>query len=186
MPVPTHSGAMNRTLILLFLVGCSSNPGARPDESPTTMDRVKLNNRDYEVDYTRETEVRTVALNGAPVAVWNALGETHTVLGLKRLSADSLKGSAAYEASSVRSILGKRMSSYFDCGLGAGNVPRADSYSVTVHADHKVTALSNSQSQLLTKITATARNRGLNSDVVQCNSLGTLESRISELVAARL
>lgn len=179
-------GPMKRTLALLLLAGCASSPSSRPDESGTAMDRVKLNNRDYEIDYTRETEIKTVALPASRVAIWNALSETHRTLGLKRLTADSAQGTVAYEASSVRTILGKRVSSYFDCGLGAGNVPRADSYSVTVHVDHKITAVSDRQSQLLIRVTATARNRGLNSDVVQCSSFGTLESRISELVAARL
>ena len=172
-------------LLCASLAACGAATSTAHD-NPTTLENVKLNNGDQSQDYTREVMIKPTAFAVDRAHLWHAMLAAHTAIGLKAMHADSIDGSATFEGAGVHKLLGKPTSYYVDCGRGAGNMARADYYSVTLRVDEKVISTDVSSSQLLTKITPTARDRTTSADVVQCTSTGALETAIAGVVMAQL
>ncbi|HUP89593.1 MAG TPA: hypothetical protein VM100_09590 [Longimicrobiales bacterium] len=175
------------TVFLLALTACSATTSSKTSDSISTLENAKVKvSPQIDVDYTRERVIKTTTLNGTRARAWEALLDTHNTIGLTKAGSDPEAFTASFEGKGVRSVLSKPISSYVDCGRGAGNTSRADTYSISLLITQKLSAISDQQTQLATAISATARNRGLSSEAIECSSNGLLEQRIAELVSARL
>lgn len=169
----------------MLLAACSSAP-TKSSDAPTTISSVKMQMPGETVDVVRESAIKTTELAAPSNKVWSALMQTHALIELNAVSTDSAAGSAVYRRGGVRSLLSKPISTYIDCGRGAGGVARAETYSVTVQVDEKVVKTDDTRSQLMTVVAATARDRAMSNTTVECTSNGTLERQIAGMVMTRV
>ncbi|HMG17229.1 MAG TPA: hypothetical protein VK573_00785 [Gemmatimonadales bacterium] len=133
---------------------------------------------------------RTVA---APFdSVWGVLPAVYAAVGISDAAADPEQRVFGNAELKTRRLGGERLSQYIDCGSGVTAVPKADEYEVTLSV---LTWLSGAQQSgggaghgtvISTLVTATARPRALSGNPIYCQSTGTLEQRVAEMVLAEL
>ncbi len=82
----------------------------------------------------------------------------------------------------ARRIEGKRLSRYIDCGMGVTAVPNADDYQVTLMVLSRVSAADEGGTMVVTTVDATAKPRAVSGNPVHCQSNGTLETRLADLL----
>ncbi len=81
-----------------------------------------------------------------------------------------------------RRIEGKRLSRYIDCGMGVTAIPNADDYQVTLMVLSRVSAADEGGTMVVTTVDATAKPRAVSGNPVHCQSKGTLETRLGDLL----
>lgn len=170
----------------LLLVATACAGSAPPPEPATTVTVRSAMTPKEAVDVTRDTEIRQTHLAAAREQVWNALHEAHKALGIPFAEGDLASGTAIFRLDNqIRTVAGKAASRYLDCGLGPAG-PRADSYRLSIKLQHTLEHRTAGTTTLSTALQAYARNPGLSSDPVPCNSKGVLEREIGGMVAARV
>lgn len=169
---------------LVALAACASG-GSRP---PETVTRVGITGPagDYGISEIRNSPgSATMTLPAPSGAVWAVLPDVYEELGVPDAGAGTEElvfGSLDFLA---RRIEGKRLSTFIDCGMGVTAMPRADEYRVNMTIITKLTPVSDG-TLTETLVQATARPRDVSGNPVSCQSNGTLETRITELIALNL
>lgn len=171
---------------LLMLVVCAGCGGAIPqDPAETTTSRGTVAPRQT-VDLTRDTEIIQARFEATREQVWKALHDVHESLGIPFSGGDLASGSATFQlANQIRTVAGKPANRYLDCGQGPAGA-RVDSYRLNVKLVHRIESSGPGVTALRTVMEASARNPGISSDPVPCNSRGVLETEIGGMVALRL
>jgi len=82
----------------------------------------------------------------------------------------------------VRRVEGKRMSNYLDCGTNF-NGALANMHDITLSIMVRVTASDDGGSVVSTVLDAFGEPRAVSGNTIHCESHGTLEERVPELVA---
>ena len=115
-------------------------------------------------------------------SVWLALPMVYDLLGIPDAGVDAERtkfGNPGYRA---RRIEGERLSKYVDCGMGVTAAPNADQYNVTLSVLTRLTPGSDGGTMVVTTVEATGKPRAVSGNPVYCQSKGTLEARLGELV----
>jgi hypothetical protein len=115
-------------------------------------------------------------------SVWLALPRVYELLGIPDAGADSEQmtfGNPGYRA---RRVEGKRLSNYIDCGMGSTAIPKADDYQVTLSVLTRLTPGEDGGTMVVTTLEATGKPRAVSGNPLYCQSKGTLEKRLGDLV----
>ncbi|MCI0433264.1 MAG: hypothetical protein L0271_06405 [Gemmatimonadetes bacterium] len=83
-------------------------------------------------------------------------------------------------------IEGKRLSSYIDCGMGPTATPKADEYEVSMRLTSAPRSTAETTTVVQTVLEATAKPRATAGQRVTCQSNGTLEKRVGDLLLMML
>jgi hypothetical protein len=169
-------------LALASTVACAA-PGTPPAESVT---RVGVTSQIGNMGITELHTEPGRAAHALPLpvdSVWRALPRVYEMLGIAEARAvpdERLFGARNFRP---RRIEGNRLSQYIDCGMGATATPKADEYDVTMTLVSEVQPAGDAGTTLETLLQASGRPRAAAGNRVSCQSNGTLEKRIAELVA---
>lgn len=171
----------NKILMVLALAACgacaSSGQGARPE----TVSRVFVPGGSGAQMYN-EPGVGSRLVDAPLDSVWLALPRAYELLGIPDAGVDAERtmfGNPGYRA---RRIEGERLSKYVDCGMGSTAIPNADQYEVTLSVLTRLTAGQDGGTMVVTTVEATGKPRAVSGNPVYCQSKGTLEARVAELV----
>lgn len=124
---------------------------------------------------------RPVDIEGTPDKVFGVLGDAYRQFGITLATTDPPNRTAGNTQLRVRRTLGgKPLSTYLDCGIAGLTGPAADTYPIRLSVVSTVTP-SGTASQLRTVVRAayvTAEQSG----TTPCNSTGALETAIARAV----
>lgn len=173
-----------RVLLLCAVAtaGCGSSSSDAAAPAPETVSRVFLPAGGGNIKMHNEPGVGSRLLDAPIDSVWVALPQVYDLLGIPDAAADLGQmtfGNLGYRA---RRIEGQRLSTYVDCGMGVTAVPTADQYQVTLSVLTRLTPADDGGTLLTTAVEATAKPRAVSSNPVYCQSKGTLEMRVAQLV----
>lgn len=171
-------------LLVAVMVGCAS----AATEKSSVIERERVNTGvNATMELTHDALVNETLFNAARTDVWNALLAAHDQLGIPVQDSNAANGTISYFAPSLsRTLMGKPLSRYFDCGNGPGGQSRADTYRLSLKIVEIVDSVAAGQLRLRTETQANARNQAVSSDAVYCNSTMQLEKLIAILVAQQL
>jgi hypothetical protein len=175
-------------LLAAAAIACSSSGTPDPGAGPTPAAvRVQVGATDGVRDESirRSDPTGEHALDAAPDAVWRVLPLVYDELGIPvtTLVTDARRiGNPAFRTR--RRLGGEPLSRYLDCGSRMGG-RNADSFDVTLRVETMVRPAEQG-AVLVTTIDATARPVTGGGDPVNCSSTGRLESRLVEMIRARL
>jgi hypothetical protein len=169
------------TIVALVLAGCASSGASDTAPEPEAVSRVSFEGGAV-VEMHNAPGVGARDMPAPIDSVWMALPRVYEMLGIPDVGAEPTQriyGSMDFRA---RRIEGKRLSTYIDCGMGTTAVPNADDYQVTMSVLTRLTPGQDNGTMAITTVRATARPRATNRNPVSCQSKGTLESRVADLV----
>jgi hypothetical protein len=106
----------------------------------------------------------------------------YEILRIPEAGADPEKKAFGNLEFRARRIEGERLSRYIDCGMGATAVPNADSYQVTMSVLTRLAPAEDGGTVVETTVDANGKPRNVSGNPVHCQSIGTLETRVAELV----
>ncbi len=163
----------------ILLLGCATgNSGVVTRTTPSTT-QVQTPLGTYEIDALTETRVSSDWVRAPVARLWKALPAVYEELGVRPEHINPA-GHQLGNRSAVlnRSIGGKPLSTYLDCGTNPIGVPAANSYSVYLDL---VTELKERPggTDVRTRVDAKAKPRSGGGSFVQCMSNGQLEKRIA-------
>lgn len=117
-------------------------------------------------------------------AVWQSLAVAYERQGVRGAPiGEGLRVFGTRGLRLARSIDGKPISRYLDCGIGTGGVPRADTHTVTLEATTELVAIDATHTLLRSRVTGSAQQPGgLNS--VRCGTTGVFEEELAARVRA--
>lgn len=168
---------------LLFLAACGSGT-ATTGARPATVPMVGASTGGFNV--VNRTDADAVNLAYSADAVWRIMPAVFDSISVPLTTLDHAKKRIGNEGLKIRSRLGKApLSRYIDCGntqIG----PNADSYDVVLTVVSVVVPDGPTGSKLLTTVEAQSRPITYNQAYSRCTSKSTLETKIAELVVARL
>jgi hypothetical protein len=171
---------------LILLCGCAS--ASRPASEPSSNDRILgVNNQTGEVLHTQASVGPVASSIHAPFStVWAALPEVYNSLAIELTVIDQPSGTVGNRSFvRTRTLGGKRMSAYFDCGSSMTGM-RADEGRMTITAVSRVTDVANGETSLATTVSAVVQtNEGASAQNIPCASSGALEETIRSGVARR-
>jgi hypothetical protein len=122
----------------------------------------------------------------APAAVWQILPWALDSLGVTVRSLEPTQKRAGNQSFAVRRKLKNvPLSRYIDCG-SAQLGPNADDYDVNLSVFSEVRPAGNGASTVITTVEAAARPANYAQEYNRCTSKGLLETRLIELLKARL
>lgn len=177
---------MHRRLapLLLIVVACGSpRQTGEPVQTATVKSTISPSET---VDLTRDVLIKQARFDAPRPRVWRVLLEVHEQLGIPLTNGDEASGAATFEVTSrAGTIAGKRASRYVECGMGPAGA-RADSYRVVIRLTHVFENPAPATTIVTSRMQAWARNPGISSDAIPCNSLGVLETEIGGIVTTRL
>jgi hypothetical protein len=81
-----------------------------------------------------------------------------------------------------RRIGGERLSRYFECGQALLGRPLADQYDVTYSIFSSLAEAGDGRVVLVTELDGSARPASVSTNPIHCESKGTLEQRIADMV----
>jgi hypothetical protein len=176
-------------LSALLLAGCG--PAASSGRTVTVESSVPVSTRvstqGGEFDISTNTEIRVSSqVVGLPLeAAWGALPAVYRELGIRGevLDTDRRLFGIRSQTESGR-LAGVRMSTYFDCGSGAGGLPIANTYRLEFAAVSHVRAVGD-RSEVSTTVSAEGTSQTVSGPSTRCRTTGELEKRIAELMAQR-
>ena len=185
----SHSilGTMRTSILGLILVcGCAS--ASRPATETPSNDRILgVDSQSGEVLHTQSSTGPVATSIHAPFsAVWAALPEVYSGLGIELTAIDPPSGTIG-NRSFIRSrtLSGKRLSAYFDCGSSMTGM-RADEGRMVLSVVSRATAGTEGQTSLSTTVSgAVQTNEGASAQTIPCASSGVLEETIRSAVARR-
>ncbi len=115
---------------------------------------------------------------------WTRLARAYSDLGIPLTTVnakDHLLGNEGMRRS--HTLANSRLSSFMDCGSGGSGGANADVYSVNMSVMSRVSALTDSTTEVVTLLQATARPMSFGTDPIVCGTTGSLEARISSMVS---
>jgi len=119
-----------------------------------------------------------------PVAeAWKRLAKAYADLGIPLTTVrpeDHFLGNEGMRRSHM--FAGERLSSLLDCGTGGGGA-NADIYSINMSAVSRLSAPSDSTTEIATLVQATATPMSFGTPPVVCSTTGWLEAKISSMVS---
>ena len=167
-------------LLLFLIVACASGGAGEKSQEPA---RSVVRVSDYQTaELFTEADRISVAIPHPPEDVWAALPAVFDRLGIpvNQVARDQMTlGNTGLEA---RTIEGKRMGSYLDCGTTFSGA-LANIYDVTLKVTSRVTPNPEGGALVVTTLDAWAEPRMTNGDAVHCRSKNKLEERIAEVTA---
>lgn len=176
-------------LSALLLAGCgpsASNGRTVTVESavPVTT-RVSTQGGDFSISTNTEIRVSSQVVALPLEGAWGALPAVYRELGIRGEVLDT-NGRLFGVRSQTESgrLAGVRISTYFDCGSGAGGLPIANTYRVEFAAVSHVRAVGD-RSEVSTTVSAEATSQTVSGPSTRCRTTGELENRIAELVSQR-
>lgn len=178
------AAVMPITLMAACASSGASGAAARPD--PTV--RAGGSTR-FEVRLKTDETVIVDTVSAPPSRAFAGLAAIYRVLGIPVSRSESARGTvSAMMFKAPRRIEDQPLSRFLDCGRGITADDNADSYQVTMSVETRVTATASDPSRAVvqTTVSATAVPVASSGNAVQCSSRSRLESRIAELVRARL
>jgi hypothetical protein len=185
--VSFHKDLMRTSIIALALV-CACASASRPATESRSNDRILgVDDRSLEVIHTQASVGAVTTSIHAPLsAVWTALPQVYAALGIELTLIDQPSGTIGNRSFiRTRTLAGKRMSSFFDCGSSMTGM-RADEGRMIASAVSKVTAGADGQTSLATTVSgAVQTNEGASAQTIPCASTGMLEEAIRSAVARR-
>jgi hypothetical protein len=175
-------------LSALLLAGCgpaSSGRTVTVESSVPVSTRVSTQGGDFDISTNTEVRVSSQIVALPLEAAWGALPAVYRALGIRGevLDTDRRLFGVRSQTESGR-VAGVRLSTYFDCGSGAGGLPIANTYRMEIAAVSHVRAVGD-RSEVVTTVSAEATSQTLSGPSVRCRTTGQLENRIAELVAQR-
>jgi hypothetical protein len=169
-------------MLLVALGGCTAPTAQEPDRPAPQQSILRVG--DARIEMHNEGGVSERAF-GAPVArVWAVLPDVLEQLDVPVTVREvpTRMGNAGYATSRVE---GKRMSNWIDCGTSLNGV-LANAYSITLQVLVTLEPRGDRDTGVRAYVDAVGRPRSTSGNSAHCNSKGTLEARILELVAERL
>ena len=127
----------------------------------------------------------TALVNAPPAALFAAVDVAYRELGIDVKLSDPSTGEVGNKRfSAMYRLAGAPVSTYLGCGLTTTD-PAADSYRVTISLVSQITP-SGKDSQLQTRLTATADDLASSKGHISCLTTGALEARIQEIAIKHL
>lgn len=170
-------------LFVLFAAACAS-PGTDSRTPSPTRSTVRVMDYQTAEIWTEGLETSTI-LPVSPAEVWAALPSAYERLGIPVGESSPNRMTLGNPGFKTRSLDGKRMSHYFDCGR-SNSGPRANLYDVTITISTRIVDAPETGAVVATTIDAWARPRMMNGNPVHCLSRVTLEKRLVEAVAEEM
>jgi hypothetical protein len=118
--------------------------------------------------------------------IWQEMPAALSFLGIPVQTMDDSTGVIWSGPFEPDQLAGERLSLYLDCGSGLGAVHYADSYRVTMALLVRVRPEPTGETRVENVIEAVARPPGGTGDALPCTSMGTLLSRITDVVEYRV
>lgn len=170
-----------RLLSLVAAVACGAS-GAPPAETVTPVNISGPLGDIGEVEIYNAPGVGAHAVPLGAEDVWRVLPRVYAILGIPRPGGDAERRLFGAQGFEVKRIEGKRLSEYIDCGMGPTAVPKADDYEITMSVVTQLSDGENGATMVETVVQATGKPRAVSGNAVYCQSNGTLEARVTELV----
>jgi hypothetical protein len=173
----------NKIFMVLALAACGSAGAALPDPVPEP--RISITAAAGEMGGLQMYNEPGVGVSHVDVpmdSVLLGLPQVYEMLGIPDHGVNpegTQYGSLSFRA---RRIEGKRLSNYIDCGMGATAIPKADDYQVTLSVLTRLTPGEDGGTMVVTTLEATGKPRAVSGNPVYCQSKGTLEARLADLV----
>lgn len=168
-------------LPFLVLAGCASGTGAAAT-GPGTRENVRSTEVGMSVEVFREPGRAQQAIPAPADRVWPHLAEVYAELGIPVTATDPAARTVVASGQRLRSVGGRGIAAFFDCGGGFGNA--AAQYQVLVTARTQVDEGEDGGSVARTAVEAVARAPASGTRVV-CRSTGQLEHTIGQRLLAR-
>jgi len=166
----------------LAVEGCAA-PAAQETGRPAPQQSI-LHVGDARIEMHNEGGVSERAFGAPRARVWAVLPDVFEQLDVPVTVREvpTRMGNAGYAVSRVE---GKRMSDWIDCGTSLNGV-LANAYSITLQVLVSLRPHGDRDTAVRAYVDAVGRPRSTSGNSAHCNSKGTLEARILELVAERL
>ena len=156
-------------------------------ETPSNDRILGVDNQSGEVLHTQSSTGPVASSIHAPFsAVWAALPDAYNSLEIELTVIDPPSGTIGNRSFiRTRSLGGKRLSAYFDCGSSMTGM-RADEGRMVVSVVSRATAGADGQTSLATTVSGVVQtNEGASAQAIPCASSGALEETIRSAVARR-
>ena len=177
-----------RTPIVALVLVCGCASASRPATETPSNDRILgVDTQSGEVLHTQSSTGPVATSIHAPFsAVWAALPDVYAGLGIELTVIDPPSGTIGNRAlTRSRTLSGKRMSAYFDCGSSMTGM-RADEGRMVMSVVTRATTGAGGQTSLSTTVSgAVQTNEGASAQTIPCASTGILEETIRSAVARR-
>jgi hypothetical protein len=177
---------LGTVLLALAATGaCASSGSDAAPPAPETVKPVRISGSRGGIGSTEiRNEPRVVARTvAAPVdSVWRVLPHVYEVLGISEAGIDPEQKVFGNPGFRPRRIEGQRLSGYIECGTGVTAVPKADEYEVAMSVLTRLSPGDAGGTVIATTVEATGKPRSVSGNPVYCQSKGTLEARVAELV----
>jgi len=167
---------------VLALACASSSPG--PGPPPPTRSVIRTSGFQT-AEFLDEKDLASATFPAPPAEVWSVLPSVYEELGIPVTQRDPAQMILGNPGHDVRTIQGKRMASYLDCGTSPSGI-LANLYDVTLALATRVSPASDGGSMVTTILEGWAEPRVTRGNPVHCRSKGTLEEGITALVAGAL
>jgi hypothetical protein len=179
-------------VLLIALSACksasTSTPNLESNASPSELDiRGGLEGASVFYRVNRSDGSVSANVQATPADVWKTVVVTYNDLKLPITAIDEQKHRiSSTDARAPRSIGGKPLRDYFDCGSGITG-PRVDSYDVSYTIVTSVTPAAGDSTTVSSTVVGSAKDAsGSSSGPINCGTTGRLEQRIARLVALKL
>lgn len=177
---------MGTVLLALAATGaCASSGSDATPAASETVKPVRISGARGGIGSTEiRNEPRVVARTvPAPLdSVWRVLPRVYAILGIPQAGTDPEQKVFGNPEFRPRRIEGQRLSWYVDCGTGVTAVPKADEYEITMSVLTRLSPGEAGGTVLAMTVEATGKPRAVSGNPVYCQSKGTLEARVAELV----
>lgn len=173
----------NKIFMVLALAACGSAGAALPDPVPER--RISITAAPGAMGGLQMYNEPGVGVSHVDVpmdSVLLGLPQVYEMLGIPDHGVNpegTQYGNLGFRA---RRIEGKRLSNYIDCGMGPTAIPKADDYQVTLSVLTRLTPGEDGGTMVVTTVEATGKPRAVSGNPVYCQSKGTLEKRLADLV----
>lgn len=165
----------------LVAVGCASTstPSPSQDVNGVTSRTMEIYGRTVETNYMATGQ--EIKVRGTPLSVMSALTQIYTDMKIPIATMQTSTGQLGNLNLRIPShkLVGKPLSEYLNCGQEQMSGSRADLGNVTVSVMSRVIATTDSTATVTTNLEGWARPVGESSNVVPCQSTGTLEHLIN-------
>lgn len=172
----------------LLLAACGPGASGRTVVVQTNVPentRVTTQGGEFDVQSSAETRVSMQIVPLSLDAAWSALPALYREVGIRGEVLDAQQrifGTRSQEESGR--LAGVRLSTYFDCGEGAGGLPIANTYRLDFAVVSHVRPVGE-RSEIITTLSAQASPQTISGPSVRCRTTGELEARLAELLAQR-
>jgi hypothetical protein len=133
-----------------------------------------------------EDGFQEATLSAPAAALYTVLTQAFEDVGLKAKEIDQNAQQAGTGTFRAQYRLGKqRMSTFVDCGLDGMGLRQADSYAMSIRVTTQIVPEGAERATIRTLVQATGRPASNSGLEIHCPSLGTLEQKLAQAVAAR-